>query len=346
MNAPVSIEQLELTERLTPADFASDQQVRWCPGCGDYAILKAVQKTLPELGVARENFVFVSGIGCSSRLPYYLSTYGFHTIHGRAPAVATGIKLANPALDVWVITGDGDGLSIGGNHLLHVLRRNVDLQILLFNNEVYGLTKGQYSPTSRAGTTSPSTPFGSVDPPVSATQFALGAGARFVARSVDTDQKRLPEVLRRAHAHRGASFVEIFQNCIVYNDRVFADFTDKAAAADNQLLLEHGQPLRFGAGNAKGLRLKPGRLELEVVTLGEDGVTEAGLLVHDETSRVQAGLLAGLTPPHFPVALGVLYCNPAPSYDASVHQQAAEIHARSGAADLNALLRRGSTWTV
>lgn len=345
MNAPIRVE--ELTEKLKPADFASDQQVRWCPGCGDYAILKAIQRTLPELGIAKERFVFISGIGCSSRLPYYLSTYGFHTIHGRAPAIATGAKLANPELDVWVITGDGDGLSIGGNHLLHVLRRNVNLQILLFNNEVYGLTKGQYSPTSRLGMTSPSTPYGSIDNPVSAMQFALGAGARFVARAVDTDQKHLPAILKRAHAHQGASLVEIFQNCIVYNDAVFASFTDKARAADNQILLKHGKPLRFGARNQKGLRLKPGRLELEVVTLDEAGISEDDLLIHDETNSIQATLLAAMKPPELPIALGVLYCNPSLSYDQRFQQQhSTGVDKELETADLNALLRRGHTWVV
>jgi 2-oxoglutarate ferredoxin oxidoreductase subunit beta len=218
-------------DKLRPDDYASDQEVRWCPGCGDYAILKAVQKTLADLGAETENTVFVSGIGCSSRFPYYMDTYGFHTIHGRAPSFATGIKLANPELDVWIVTGDGDGLSIGSNHLMHTLRRNVDVQILLFNNEIYGLTKGQYSPTSQTGTRSPSTPAGSVETPVSAAAFAFGAGARFVARSVDTMQKHLVEVLKRAQAHRGTSFLEIFQNCIVYNDEVFSGFTAKSRRA-------------------------------------------------------------------------------------------------------------------
>src|SRR5437868_7089615 len=229
----------------TAKDWASDQEVRWCPGCGDYAVLKAVQRTMPDLGVAREKTVFISGIGCSSRFPYYMATYGFHTIHGRAPAIATGVKLANPELDVWVITGDGDALSIGGNHTLHVLRRNVDLKVILFNNEIYGLTKGQYSPTSRRGTKTPSTPMGSVDNPVSPCQFALGAGARFVARTIDTAQPHLISVLKRAHAHRGASFVEVFQNCVVFNDGVFDNFTAKDNAAVNQLHLEHGLPLLF-----------------------------------------------------------------------------------------------------
>ena len=277
---------------LTRKDFVSTQDVRWCPGCGDYAILKAMQRTLPEIGVSKENIVFVSGIGCAARFPYYMDTYGFHTIHGRAPAFATGIKLANPDLDVWVVTGDGDALSIGGNHLLHVLRRNVNLQILLFNNEIYGLTKGQYSPTSRAGTRSPSTPYGSIENPVSATALALGAGARFVARSVDTMQAHLPEVFKRAHEHNGTSFVEIFQNCIVYNDEVFAEFTAKDVAADAEIILEHGKPLIFGKEKTLGLRVKPGFFELEVVTIGKKGISETDILAHDETNRALASMLA------------------------------------------------------
>ncbi len=333
-------------ERFTAKDFASDQDVRWCPGCGDYAVLKAVQRTLAEIGVAREKTVFVSGIGCAARFPYYMATYGFHTIHGRAPAVATGIKLANPDLDLWVVTGDGDGLSIGGNHLLHTLRRNVDLQILLFNNEVYGLTKGQYSPTSRVGMRSPSTPFGSVDRPVSAAAFALGSGARFVARSVDTLQKHLPEVLRQAHAHRGASFVEIFQNCIVYNDDAFAHFTDRGVSADAQVHVEHGQPLLFGAERQRGLRLRKDGLALEAVTLGVDGVGEADLLVHDQTNRPLATMLVAMEPPELPVALGVLYCDPTATFDDEVMAQIADAEVRHPRADLNALLREGHTWQV
>ncbi len=334
------------TPALTAKDFASNQEVRWCPGCGDYAILRAVQRTLAELARPKEKTVFVSGIGCAARFPYYISTYGFHTIHGRAPAIATGIKLANPDLDIWVIVGDGDGLSIGGNHLLHALRRNVDLNILLFNNEVYGLTKGQYSPTSRTGQITPSSPFGSVERPVSPCAFALGAGARFVARSVDTLTQHLPETLKRAHGHRGASFVEIFQNCIVYNDNVFAHFTEKETAAEHQLHVAHGRPLLFGKNASKGLRLKPGRLELEVVTVGDDGVTADELLRHDETDRMLATLLVSLEPPAFPVALGVLYCDPAPSFEASVHEQIAAQREKKPAGGLNALLRQGYTWTV
>ena len=330
----------------TAKDYASDQEVRWCPGCGDYAILKAVQKTLADLEADTAKTVFISGIGCAARFPYYLSTYGFHTIHGRAPAIATGVKLTNPELDVWVVSGDGDSLSIGGNHLLHVLRRNVDLQLLLFNNEIYGLTKGQYSPTSRVGTRSPSTPGGSLDTPVSAGSFALGAGARFFARSVDTLQKHLPEVLKRARAHRGASLVEIFQNCLVYNDNAFGDFTDRAVAADAQIHLEHGKPMLFGKEGNRGLRLAPGRLALEAVTLGENGIGEADVLVHDETDRAMASLLAAMQPPHLPVALGVLFCDPAPSsYEASVVEEVEAVH-RARPASLADLLNKGHTWTV
>lgn len=337
-------------EKLKPKDYASGQEVRWCPGCGDYAILKAVQRTLAEIQAVPSNTVFVSGIGCAARFPYYMSTYGFHGIHGRAPAIATGIKLANPDLDVWIATGDGDSLSIGGNHLLHVLRRNVDLQILLFNNEIYGLTKGQYSPTSRMGTRSPSTPNGSVEPPVSAAAFALGSGAHFVARSVDTLQTHLVDMLLRAYAHKGASLVEIFQNCIVYNDGVFAPFTERDIAADAQIHVEHGQPLLFGAENDKGLRVTPGISALEVVKLGENGITEADILIHDETDHGLANMLAAMDRPDFPVALGVLYCNPAATYERLVAGRVAEAEARAEArgdkGDLNALLRRGHTWEV
>ena len=317
--------------QLAPKDYASDQEVRWCPGCGDYAILKAVQKACADMGLVRERTVFVSGIGCAARFPYYMSTYGFHTVHGRAPAIATGIKLANPDLDVWVMTGDGDGLSIGGNHMLHVLRRNVDLNIILFNNEIYGLTKGQYSPTSRRGTRSPSTPLGSIENPVSACAFALGAGARFVARSIDTLQAHLIATLKRAQGHRGASFIEILQNCVVFNDAVFENITGKEVAPDAQVLVEHGKPLLFGKNKEKGLRLKPGKLELEIVPAAPD------VLVHDETNRPLAQLLAALEPP-FPVAMGVLYCNPATSYER-------EVVVGSGGS-LDALLNGERTWEV
>ena len=331
-------------KNLKPNDFASDQEVRWCPGCGDYAILKAVQRTLSEEGAQRENTVFVSGIGCSSRLPYYMSTYGFHTIHGRAPAFATGIKLTNPALDVWVITGDGDGLSIGGNHLMHALRRNVDLQILLFNNETYGLTKGQYSPTSRPGTRSPSSPSGSIDSPFLPCVLALGAGANFVARGVDTAVKDLSSTFKTARSFPGTAFIEIFQNCIVYNDKVFSDFTDREVTSELQVVTTHGLPLIFGTEKNRGLRFDPVRVELEVVTLGENGITEEDVLVHDETNRTLAALLAAMQPPNHPMAIGVLYSNPVETYESQVYSQIAA--ARNGGANLNDVIRRGHTWRV
>ena len=337
MNAP---------EKLTLKDFETAQEVRWCPGCGDYAILKAVQKTMPELDVSKENHVFISGIGCSSRFPYYMETYGFHTIHGRAPAIATGTKLANPDLSVWVVPGAGDGLSIGGNHMLHVLRRNVELQILLFNNEIYGLTKGQYSPTSKVGTKSPSTPDGSVDLPLSPCTVALGANSRFVARTIDTDLKPLGEVLKRAHEHKGASFVEIYQNCPVYNDGVFDYIKEKKTAAESRLVLEHGKPLVFGKEGDKGLRFNSQAMALEIVKLGEDGVTEADLVVHDETNKVLAQMLASLRGPEFPEPVGVIYCNPAGSYVDSVQDQRIAVREIRSKPDMNALLRAGHTWTV
>lgn len=333
-------------EKLTAKDYATDQEVRWCPGCGDYAILKGVQRTLADLQADPDKTVFVSGIGCAARFPYYMETYGFHTIHGRSPAIATGVKLANPELDVWVVGGDGDMLSIGGNHTLHALRRNVDLNILLFNNEIYGLTKGQYSPTSQTGTLSPSSPYGSVDRPVSAAQFAIGAGGRFIARSADILQKHLPVVLKRAYENKGASFVEIFQNCIVYNDGVFKHFTEKGSQADMQIHVEHGKPLIFGAESNKGLRIKEGVMWLEVITIGEDGITEDDVLLHDETNRPLAMLLASMKPPAFPVALGVLYCDPAPTYDGAVYDQINAIKGDKGDGDFDKLLRRGHTWEV
>ncbi|MCZ6460153.1 MAG: 2-oxoacid:ferredoxin oxidoreductase subunit beta [Gammaproteobacteria bacterium] len=300
-------------------DFATDQEVRWCPGCGDYSILKAVQRTLAAGGAKPENTVFVSGIGCSSRLPYYVETYGFHTIHGRAPAVATGVKLANPQLDVWVVTGDGDGLSIGGNHLLHALRRNIDLNILLFNNEIYGLTKGQYSPTSRPGTTSPSSPGGSFDTPIEPGLFALGAGASFIARAVDIDQKGLPLLLAQANDHSGTAFVEILQNCIVYNKDVFDDVVSKKTAADTQIHVQNGEPLIYGKERNKGLRLNAATLALESVEIGADDVTEADVLVHDETNTTLAQLLLSMEAP-LPAAMGVIHRVQKPVFNTSFWQ--------------------------
>ena len=328
---------------LTAKDFATDQEVRWCPGCGDYAILKAVQKTMADLGADPDKTAFISGIGCSSRFPYYMNTYGFHTIHGRAPAFATGLKLANPELDVWLVTGDGDGLSIGGNHLIHVLRRNVNMQVMLFNNEIYGLTKGQYSPTSRVGTRSPSSPKGSVDAPVNPCSLALGANARFVARGVDTDAKNLTETLKAAHAFNGASFVEIFQNCIVYNKDVFADFTEKKVADEHQIHVEHGKPLLF-AGGTKGLRFNPQTFNLEIVAVGEGGVDMADVLVHNETNRTLAHMLAELHHPEFPMVMGVLYRDQsAPAFDTAFWDHHPTNGKRTG--KVATALRRGGVWT-
>ena len=324
--------------KLTAKDWASDQEVRWCPGCGDYAILKAVQRTLPDLDSALASTVFISGIGCSSRFPYYMSSYGFHTIHGRACAIATGTKLANPDLDVWIVTGDGDAFSIGGNHTNHLLRRNLDCQLLLFNNEIYGLTKGQYSPTSHVGTRSPSTPFGSVDRPANPCAFALGAGARFVARGIDV-HKNLVDVLKAAHAHRGASFVEIYQNCVVYNDDVFANFTEKAVAAEKQLWLKAGEKMLFANG-AKGIALDADTLSLKVVDGDSDEV-----IVHNPKNRAIAHMLVDMPIANFPVALGVIYEDPAPTFDKAVTEQN-EAAAAGKTPDLQKLVSQGQTWQV
>ncbi len=329
-------------QALSRKDFESDQDVRWCPGCGDYAILAQVQRVLPDLGIPRERFVFLSGIGCSSRFPYYVNTYGFHTIHGRAPAIATGLKATRPELSVWVVTGDGDALSIGGNHLIHVLRRNVDLNILMFNNRIYGLTKGQYSPTSEVGKITKSTPGGSVDHPFHPIALALGADATFVARSLDVEAKHLQEILRRAHAHRGTSFVEILQNCNIFNDGAFEDLTEKEQKAEHQLILEHGKPLVFGKHRDKGIRLGSG-LRPEVVALGE-GVRESDLLVHDEQDRTLAYFLSRMQPPEFPTPIGVFHAAERATYDEAVNVQLTASASKSP--DLDKLFTRGDTWTV
>ena len=336
MNAPVKIET-------TLKDWETDQEVRWCPGCGDYAILKAVQRTLPQLGADPANTVFISGIGCSSRFPYYIESYGFHTIHGRAPAFATGAKLANPELDIWLVTGDGDGLSIGGNHLMHVLRRNVNMQIMLFNNEIYGLTKGQASPTSREGTKSPSTPIGSYDHPARPAAFALGSGARFIGRGFDVS-KHLPDVLKAAHAHKGAAFIEIFQNCIVYNKDVFDDFAAPKGAEDRQLWLENGKPMLF-AKNTKGLALNRETLGLEVVDVVDADWESAGVIVHDVTNRSVAHMLIEMPFGPFPMALGVLYDDPRPTFEDAVTEERERASAGKEA-NLAKLLGTGQTWTV
>jgi 2-oxoglutarate ferredoxin oxidoreductase subunit beta len=329
------------TPKLTRKDFISDQDVRWCPGCGDYSILAQVQRVMPELGLPRERFVFVSGIGCSSRFPYYMNTYGFHSIHGRAPAIASGLKIARPDLSVWVVTGDGDGLSIGGNHLIHALRRNVGLKILLFNNRIYGLTKGQYSPTSEIGKVTKSTPFGSVDYPFNPIAVAMGVDASFVARTIDVEAKSLQDILRRAYQHPGGAFIEILQNCNIFNDGAWEKLTDKATKADTVLLLEHGKPLIFGKNRDKGLRLGAGG-SLDVVTLG-NGISESDLLVHDERNRPLAYMLAHL---ENPTPIGVFHAMARPAYEDAMARQVDAARQKQGDGDINDLFKRGETWVV
>jgi len=331
--------------KLTKKDFATDQEVRWCPGCGDYAILNAVQSVFPELGIPREKIVIVSGIGCSSRFPYYMNTYGFHTIHGRAPAVASGIKMANPDLDVWVVTGDGDALSIGGNHLIHCMRRNMGLKILMFNNRIYGLTKGQYSPTSELGKRTKSTPFGSLDRPLNPLSLALGAECTMVARSVDVYQKHLMETIRRVAAHRGTAFVEIFQNCNIFNDKAFEHFTERSIRAENNIELEDGKPLLFGKDKNRGLRWCGNGFE--TVELG-NGVHEDDVAVHDSRnpSPVTAFALSRLEPPAFPMPIGVYRDIDLPPFEETVWGQVNAVLEQKGEGTLDALLNAGDTWEV
>ena len=338
----------EPAPKLSRKDFVADQDVRWCPGCGDYSILANVQRVMPELGVPRENIVFISGIGCSSRFPYYMNTYGFHTIHGRAPAFATGAKAANPDLSVWVVTGDGDGLSIGGNHLLHAIRRNLDVQILLFNNRVYGLTKGQYSPTSELGMQTKSSPHGSIDHPIDPISFALGCGATFVARTIDVDAPHLQQVLRRAHQHKGTSFVEILQNCPVFNDGIFAEVEDRKTRSETALVLEHGKPLTFGsAGQLKGIVLDHG-VPKTIDLRDEDDPVERGVVVHDEShqTRSYASALATLKRPDFPVPVGVIREVEKACYEDMLQDQVNHAIETNGPGDLNTLLHSGDTWEV
>jgi len=338
-----------LTElpQLTSADFASSQDVRWCPGCGDYAILAQMKKMLPSLGVPRENMVFISGIGCSSRFPYYMNTYGIHSIHGRAPAFATGLKAVRPDLMVWVITGDGDGLSIGGNHLVHAIRRNVDINVVLFNNRIYGLTKGQYSPTSPIGKKTKTSPMGAIDNPMHPLSLAIGCEATFVARSIDTHIKHLEMVLRRAAEHRGTSFVEVYQNCNVFNDGAWAHASDRNAKLEHTIELEHGRPLIFGKDRQKGIRLNG--LDPEIVELGTGGVTEHDLLRHDEGAAEPslAYLLSRLRHEDgFPEPIGVFRAVEAPLYDVELNAQLDAAQVQHGIGDLNQLFNSGETWTV
>ena len=332
----------EEIQTYTAKDFASDQEVKWCPGCGDYSILKQVQSILPEIDIKRENMVFVSGIGCSSRFPYYMNTYGIHSIHGRAPAVATGIKLANPELNVWIITGDGDGLSIGGNHFIHLMRRNLDVNILLFNNEIYGLTKGQFSPTSQLGLKTKSSPFGVIDQPFNPLSLALGSGATFVSRTLDREPKSLREVLLEAQKHKGTSFVEIYQNCVIFNDGVFDEFTNKATKEEANLYLENGKPLKFGKDLSKGIILE--NFEPKIIDIMED-TDESKLWIHDETSILKAQILARFNFDEefsdFPRPFGVFYKKNRASYEETFTNQV-----EKNKPDMQQILNGNITWTV
>jgi len=325
-------------------DFISDQDVKWCPGCGDYAILSSVQLAMTKIGRKKEDIVFVSGIGCSSRFPYYMDTFGMHTIHGRAPAVATGLKLHNPNLDVWVITGDGDGLSIGGNHMIQALRRNINLRIVVFNNEIYGLTKGQYSPTSAPGLVTKSTPYGSIDRAFLPASLALGAGATLIARTMDTDPKHMTDLFAEVAKHKGVCFVEVLQNCVIFNDGVHDKYTGKDTRDDHTLRLEHGKPMIYGKDGKKGIRLKG--LNPEVVTIGENGVTEKDLLVHDSSDYNMASMLSRMHAPEFPLPLGILRDVELPSYECEVQTQVEAIIAKKGKGDMKKLLMSGETWQV
>jgi 2-oxoglutarate ferredoxin oxidoreductase subunit beta len=328
----------------TRADFSSDQSVRWCPGCGDYAILAQAQKVFPDLGVSKENFVFISGIGCSSRFPYYMNTFGFHTIHGRAPAIASGVKLSNPDLSVWVVTGDGDGLSIGGNHTIHLLRRNLDINVMLFNNRIYGLTKGQYSPTSEIGKVTKSSPLGSLDRPFNPLTLALGAGATYVARTIDRESKHMQVMISRSYGHKGTSFLEIYQNCNIFNDGAFGPMTDKESKADSVLWLENGQPMVFGKEKNRGIRLD-GNTPM-IVEIGDKWSLD-DVLVHNESDYVIASLLSNLTyQSDFPDPIGVLYAIDSPTYEELMMEQINNAIGKKGSTSVQDILNAGDTWVV
>lgn len=335
-----------LVNKYTPKDFKSDQEVRWCPGCGDHAILSSVQRALPELGIPKEKFAFVSGIGCSSRFPYYMDTYGFHSIHGRASAIASGVKTANPELSVWQITGDGDALAIGGNHFIHVIRRNIDINIILFNNEIYGLTKGQYSPTSTKGIVTKTSPYGTVEEPFSVGELVIGAKGKFFARTIDTNIALSTQIYIEAAGHKGTSVVEVLQNCVIFNDGVHDTVADKEVRDDRTLILKHGQPMIFGKNNDKGLILDG--LKLRVVKIGENGITEKDIIVHDATEPnpgIQY-MLANMRYPEFPVALGVIRAVDGITYDSAMTDQITEIKKTSKIKCMDDLLMHGSTWKV
>ena len=333
-------------EELTNKDFNSDQEVRWCPGCGDYAILRSMQKALPLLNRKREEFIFISGIGCSSRFPYYMNTYGFHSIHGRAPAFATGMKLANPSLSVWQITGDGDALAIGGNHFIHALRRNIDINILLFNNEIYGLTKGQFSPTSQKGIKTKSNPHGTTDEPFSPSDLAIGAQSSFFARVLDTNPKLMQKIFVESENHRGTSLIEILQNCVIFNDKTFASITGKDVRKDAQLILEHGKPMIYGADMNRGIILNG--FQLETVKIGDNGITIDDVLVHDadEEDPTLHAMLARMRPPEFPAALGIIRSIKRSTFDRDMISQIEYEKEKGGYKNVNELLFSGDTWEV
>jgi 2-oxoglutarate ferredoxin oxidoreductase subunit beta len=336
---------METAVKFQPKDYKSDQYVRWCPGCGDHAILNCVHKAMAEQGVPPEQIAVISGIGCSSRLPYYMNSYGFHTIHGRGAAIATGVKTANPDLSVWLMTGDGDCLAIGGNHFIHAVRRNVDINIVLFNNKIYGLTKGQYSPTSDRGIVTKSSPFGTVEDPFIPAELALGARGNFFARVIDVDLKNTTEVLTASARHKGTSVVEVLVNCVIFNDGIHKQITDKESRSDRTIFLRHGEKMRFGKENEKGLVLEG--LKLKAVTIGQDGYTEEDVLVHDaHESDITLHLMLSLMGGDMPVALGVIRDVEAPTYDESVAQQIASVRAKNPTRTLHDLLMKGEIWEV
>lgn len=330
----------------TAKDFKSDQEVRWCPGCGDHAIMNAIQRALPELGVKKEDFAFISGIGCSSRFPYYMDTYGFHSIHGRASAIASGTKVANPNLSVWQITGDGDSMAIGGNHFIHAIRRNIDINLILFNNEIYGLTKGQYSPTSKLGAVTKTSPFGTVEQPFHPGELVIGAQGKFFARSIDNDIKLSQQIFVEAAKHKGTSVVEVLQNCVIYNDKAHSYLTDKEYKLERRIVLRHGEPMIFGKNQDKGIVLDG--LKLKVVELGKDGYSEKDLLVHDayESNPGIHLMLANMKGPDFPVAFGVIRSVKGNYYDQEVEKQVKEVQGKATIKCVDDLLRSGSTWEV
>lgn len=333
-----------ITNKLTPKDFKSDQEVRWCPGCGDHAVLNAVQKALSELGIPRENFAFISGIGCSSRFPYYMNTYGFHGIHGRASAIATGVKIANPGLSVWQITGDGDALAIGGNHFIHIVRRNIDINIILFNNEIYGLTKGQYSPTSEKGLVTKTSPFGTIEEPFSVGELVIGAKGKFFARTVDANVTLSTQIYTEAARHQGTSVIEVLQNCVIFNDGIHEKVTGKEVRDDRTLILKHGQPMIFGKESDKGLILEG--LKLKVVKIGENGITEKDILIHDaaEPNPGIQYMLANMKYPEYPVALGVIRAVPGATYEKELENQIEQVRSKSKIKNMDDLLNSGSVW--